>query len=318
MPALRSLSTFNHRKGTLWLVGLWLLILAPFCLANSSLLFKEAQLVLGPELGPNMSMQQTGIGIDYLQRLSDDFGDRALLAFQGRLNWNSPDNRTVFDLYNTYIKLKNPFADWWIGHSRIAYGLNFYFDSHALLLAPLSMTDFGFENDWGTGLTHDTDWGTIAISASLGSGMPLQAEGNHLTSGRISYGLLNRNNFNLGISQAIGSLINNNQVNLLGFDAALLYENYELRAERSTGSKGNLPYHSLFVRGGIKLLDEDRLKVELQRVEQDQGSTFDQISSLGISYLFDENLTFRLMAQTDTMSNDTKFVFQTYFYAPWQ
>ena len=307
MPAARSLSIFNHRAGTLWLAGILLFFSAPFCLADSSLLFKEAQLVLGPELG--MTMQQTSLGIDYLRRLSGDSGDRGLLAFQGRLNWNSPEKRLTFDLYNSYFKLKNPFADWWIGHSRVAYGLNSYFDSHALLLTPLSMADFGFENAWGTGLTRDTDWGNVALSYASNSG---------LASGRISYGVLNQNNFNLGISQAVGSLAGNNEVNLLGFDAAFLYDNCELRAERSTGSKGGLSYHSLLVRGGIKLLEEERLKLEIQRVDLEQGPTYDQTSSLGLSYLFDENLTFRLMAQNDTMSNDTRLVFQTYYYAPWQ
>jgi len=303
MPARRSLSTFK----LVILALLFCSLTAPGSLANSSLLFKEAQIVLGPELNQSMAMQKTSLGIDFIHRISSDTGDRGILAFQGRFNWNSPNKKIDPELYNSYFKIKNTLADWWIGHSRVAYGLNSYFDSHALLLAPLAMADFGFENAWGSGLSRDTDWGTIALAYT-----------DSLASGRISYGVINQNNFNLGVSRASGSLPGNNEVDFLGTDAAFLYENYELRVENTTGSKGSLPYHSFFIRGGLKLLDEERLKLELQKVSLEQGNNLEQTSSLGISYLFDENLAFRMMAQNDPMNGGTKYIFQSYYYAPWQ
>ncbi|KAF0134449.1 MAG: hypothetical protein FD145_674 [Candidatus Saganbacteria bacterium] len=317
MAKARSKSNSNNFATIFLLALVFSLTTAACALANSSLLFKEAQLVIGQGQSQHMPMQESSLGIDYLNRLSGDSGDRALLAFQGRFVWNNGKNRIEPQIYNSYIKFKNPFTNLWLGHSQASYGLNSYFDSHALLLAPLGMTDFGFENDWGAGLLRDTNWGDIAISYTLGSGMSVQAEGNHLASTRISFGVINQRNFNIGLSKANGTLAQNIAVDFTGLDGALLYENYELRVENTSGAKSGLSYHSFLVRGGIKFLEEDRLKLELQQVNSEQGTMSDQATFFGLTYIFDENLTFRLMGQSEAMAKDIKLTFQGYFYTPW-
>ncbi|MCU0641239.1 MAG: hypothetical protein MUC35_04025 [Candidatus Margulisbacteria bacterium] len=307
MAATRSKSSSNIIASALCLALVFCLAVATGALADSALMFKEAQLVLGPGQSSAMPMQQPSLGLDYLQRFSGDAGDRALLAFQGRLAWNGDLNRVEPQLFNSYLKIKNPLADLWLGHSRVAYGLNSYFDSHALLLAPLSMTDFGFENSWGAGVRRDTDWGDLAVSYTA----------NNLISGRVSIGVLNQNNYNLGLSRAQGNLSPNIAVEYTGVDAALLVDNYELRAENTSGARDGAGYHSILVRGGIKLLADDRLKFELQQQNSEQGTLSDRSTALGLTYLYDENLTFRFLGQKETMTNELKLTIQGYYYAPW-
>ncbi|MFH0887297.1 MAG: hypothetical protein V1843_03935 [bacterium] len=337
MPGPRSLSIFSCCIACV--AAVIILLTAHPSYGDSFLLFKEAQLVFGADnilTGPifysqdqDDVMQKPSIGMDYIYRFSDDAGDKAVFALQGRLAWNESYDRRKIEpqLYNAYFKIKNQMADIWLGHSRPAYGLSSYFDSHALLLPTLGMMDLGFDRDWGIGLARDTDWGDIALSATTGSGMPLYAGGNGLFSGRISYGVLNRDNFNLGLSKASGKLLTAMgyeylsgsiyDIDYTGIDAALLYDNYELRGERTWGGKRGQSYNSYFVRAGIKLLEEEDLKIELQLVGMDQGNQSEQVSAACITYILDENLAFRSMYQHSRLMDDNRLIFQCYYYSPW-
>ena len=314
-------------------------VAASVCSADSYLLYKEAQFVLGSELksstgifysqSQNDVMQKPSIGLDYIYKFSDDTGDKAVLYTQARLALNEQGNTRKIEpqLYNAYIKFKNPLSDLWIGHARVPYGLSSYLDSHAQLLPPLGMYDLGFERDWGAGLARDMPWGDIAVSYTTGSGMPLYAASNHLSSARISYGVLSSDNFNVGLSKINGTSVMAMgyevmpealyNIDLTGIDSAVLYENYELRAETSSGSRMGEDYRSSFIRAGIKLLDEELLKIEIQQVSYTQGNETDHIGAVCVSYLYDENTALRLIYQNDELLDDIKIVGQVYHYSPW-
>lgn len=335
MPDIALNSTYKRALAACAIV----FFLAAPSFADSYLLYKEAQFVIGSQLKLPQTiyfsqtqedvMQKPSIGMDYLYRFSDDSGDKAIVALQGRLAWNELDNKRKIEpqLYNAYIKFKNPFADLWLGHARTAYGMSSYFDSHALLLPALGMYDIGFDRDWGVGFLRDLSWGDIAISYTMGSGMPFYGASNHLSSGRVSYGVLNSDNYNVGISKVNGTLVQTMgydvmpemlyDIDLTGVDAAFLYENYELRAENSAGTRMNEPYYSSLIRGSIKLLEEENLRFELQQVAYMQADIANHIGSAGISYLFDQDIAFRLMYQYDELMDDIKVVAQVYYYAPW-
>ena len=338
MPAPGS-RLISNRAAVYILAFFYLIAIARSGVADSSLLYKEAQFVVG--FKPDISqltfysqsqldvMQKPSLGIDYLHRFSDETGDKARFAFQGRLAWNNLGTDRKFEpqIYNAYIKFKNPTADLWLGHARVAYGLSSYFDSHALLLPTLGMSDLGFDRDWGAGLAHDTAWGDLSFSLTTGSGMPLYAGENNLVSGRISWGVLNRDNVNVGLSKASGKLLQPMEydfmpgmiyaVDYTGIDAAFLFENYELRAESTAGSKDAKSYHSFWVRGGIKMLEEEILKLELQATSATLQDLTQRLYSAGIAYLLNEDITLRMMYQTGDPSESAMAVFQCYYYTPW-
>ena len=56
------------------------------------------------------------------------------------------------------------------GTAAPAFGLSSILDSHALLLPTLAMTGYGFDRDWGVGLSKDLAWGNAAASLTAGSG----------------------------------------------------------------------------------------------------------------------------------------------------
>ncbi|MCX5878827.1 MAG: hypothetical protein NTY44_06945, partial [Deltaproteobacteria bacterium] len=200
-------------------IALVLLVLASPAFGKSYLLYLEAQGVGGYDtdkdgpiyysMNPLDVMQKPSVGFDFLQRFSSETGDWGSFALQMRLAYNEAYRATGEDefqvqLYNAFFKYKAGFADLWVGHSRIAFGMASYLDSHALLLQPLAMYGYGYDRDWGVGATRDFEWGNLSVSYSTGTGMPLEFDGNYLMSARISKGVLNRDNYNIGFSSSYG------------------------------------------------------------------------------------------------------------------
>jgi hypothetical protein len=307
--------------------------------ADSYLLYKEAQFVFGSDLksatgiyysqSQDDVMQKPSVGLDYIYKFSDETGDKAAVYAQGRFAWNELDNKRKIEpqLYNAYIKFKNPVSDFWFGHARVAYNLSSYLDSHSLLLQPLGMTDLGFDRDWGMGFLRDFSWGDAALTYTTGSGMPLYVTDTKLLSARVSYGVLNNDGYNIGISKADGTVLqavgyeftqgDKFDINYTGVDGAFLFDNYELRAENTSGARMDEAYNSFMIRGGVKFLDEDALKLELQQTAYTQGGESDHIDSASVSYILDESTTLRAMYISDELTDDIKLVAQVYYYAPW-
>jgi hypothetical protein len=300
--------------------------------ADNSLLYLEMQGVAGYSRQDSKTvyyshmadevMQKPSAGFDYIRRFSSESGDWGMAAVQGRIAYDeNTTDKYQLQLYNAYVKRKFTGFDLWAGHNRPAFGLSSYLDSHGLLLQPLSMEGFGFDRDWGAGLYEVLDAGDIALSATTGSGMPLRADGNYLVSARGSRGVLEKDNYTFGVSASYGKaletmgykVINAEPVKygLLALDFTYLFDNYELRAEACAGERDNRDIYGVLLRLGAGLLDENRLKLELQPVLTDMG-TGESSTNLysGLSYILSDSLTVRSMYS----SNSRTLTGQLYWY----
>jgi hypothetical protein len=317
------------------LIFLLILASADLALAQSSLFYLEAQGVAGYSSAQNKlifysqeqneAMQKPGLGFDYVHRFSKATGDFAVLAIQARLGLNAKGGKTFEpQLYNAYFKYKATIADLWVGHNRPALGLSSFFDTHGSLLQTLTMDGYGFDRDWGVGLSRDFSKGNLGISLTMGSGMPLYFKGNYLLSGRISHGILNQDNYSVGFSAAYGETLDTMGYYLLsldpmlfemlGMDVSYLWNNIENRIEVMAGKKHGENALAFYWRVGINLLEEGRLKLEAQPVVLKEGEETRFDLSAGLSYLATGDLTLRAMYAYDQNLHNSRIVFQIYYY----
>jgi hypothetical protein len=332
----------------LLLMGLILLCLADISQADDHLLFFEAQGIAGYSselhkgifysMNPDAEMQKPSVGFDYIQRFSGESGDVATFALQGRLALtvdaeNGNTKKLEPQIYNAYLKSKilGPYV--WIGHNRPAFGLSSYFDSHGLLLRTLAIEGFGYDRDWGTGINKDFSWGHIAASVTTGSGMPVFFKGgNYMAAARASYGVLSRDNRNLGFSLGYGRTLDTmgyelrdpepQQMRLAGVDFTLLRNNLEHRFDLIGGKWLGENTYAFSYRFGVNLDQEGRLKIEAQPAYWKYGGdkTFEQ--SLCFSVAATSNLTVRLgyfyehTRNDNGTTNENKVLLQLYYYRP--
>jgi hypothetical protein len=307
--------------------------------AKSYLLYLEAQGVGGYDSvkdGPvyySMNaldvMQKPSVGFDYLQRFSSETGDWGSFALQMRFAYNEPYKTSGEDefqtqIYNAFFKYKAGFADLWIGHSRIAFGLGSYLDSHGLLLQPLDMYGYSYDRDWGVGATRDFEWGNVSFSYSTGTGFPLRFDGNYLFSARAAYGVLSRDNYNIGFSSSYGKPLETIGYDVLspepvktflvGTDFTYLWNNIENRFEAVAGEKGNENTYALLWRIGVNFLEEDRLKLEFQPVYRYIGGDWNHEFNGGVTYKLTSDFTLRGLYTYDGEMKDNRFVVQIYWY----
>jgi hypothetical protein len=270
-------------------------------------------------------MQKPGLGFDYILRLSGKSRDIGTLAFQARMAYDAEEVGNVqFQLYNASFRYKAGFGDIWAGHSRPALGLSSSLDSHALLLPTLAMTGYGFDRDWGLGMSRDFAWGTTAASLTAGSGMPLRLKGNYLAAARVSIGVLGRDNYSAGLSMAGGKILDIMGYQLMSddpidfrcvsSDLTYLWNNLEGRAEVLAGKKDGKNVLALFGRLGMNLFEEGRLKIEAQPVVMKAGRDWRTLLSCGVSLQATADLAFRAMVQHESAGKDTRIVFQVYYY----
>ncbi len=304
-------------------------------LAQGFLFYLEAQGVTGYStaqeewifysMSQPAAMQKPSLGFDYVQRFSKATGDFAVLALQGRLAWNAEDDgRLEPQLYNAYVRFKFSFADLWAGHNRPAFGLSSVFDTHALLLQTLAMDGYGYDRDWGLGLSRDLPKGNWSLSLTTGSGMPLHLRGNYLLSGRIAFGVLGQDNWSLGLSGAYGKALETmgyevvssdpRALRLAGADFSFYWNNLENRLEAMAGSKFGENALAASWRLGVNFLEENRLKWEIQPVlKKEGGETMLEIST-GVTYLVTGDLALRIMYAYEREIKDSRVVFQIYYY----
>ena len=320
-------------------IALILLVSASPAFAKSYLLFLEAQGVGGYSeendeaiyysMNPVDVMQKPSVGFDYLQRFSSETGDWGSFALQMRLAYNEDYRATgeeefQVQIYNAFFKYKAGFADVWVGHNRIAFGLASYLDSHALLLQPLAMYGYGYDRDWGVGMTRDFEWGNLSLSYSTGSGMPLEFDGNYLISGRASYGVLSRDNYNIGVSSTYGKPIDTigyekimpdpMRTFLYGADFTYFLNNIENRFEAVAGEKMEEDTYAFLWRIGVNFLEEDRLKLEFQPVYRNFEGDWNYELNGGITYKLTSDIALRGVYTYDAEMNDNRVVFQIYWY----
>jgi hypothetical protein len=303
--------------------------------AQGSLFYLEAQAVAGYSsaaddaifysMSQEDAMQKPSIGFDWLQRLSGESRDFGVIGLQARLAYNhEPDRELELQIYNAWFRYKAGFANLWIGHDRPAIGLSSYFDTHGLLLPTLAMMGWGFDRDWGVGFARDFTWGNLAGSFTTGSGMPLDFKGNYLASARISKGVLEQQNYNLGLSAAYGDILETMGYELMSpdpvpfhmasIDLAYLWTRYESRLEFMAGERMDEPSYALFWRFGVNLLEENRLKLEVQPVLWKVMGESSYTLATGLSYQATADLALRAMYQYTDTEKENRFVLQVYYY----
>lgn len=308
---------------------------APPLRASSYLLYVELQGVAGystaarkavfASMSANEVMQKPSLGFDYVQRFSGATRDIAILAIQGRLAWNADGERAVEpQLYNAYLKLKTGLADIWVGHNKPKFGLSDALDNHGALLQPLSMMGFGFDRDWGVGLEREFARGGAGLSLTTGTGMPLETKGTYLLAGRLTRNILSQDNFSYGVSAALGSVgdyegykkMSDAPMKLLlaGADLTWRRDTWEHSLEILAGNRDERGALAVFWRTGVGLLEESRLKLEIQPVFIAARGESSLRLSAGASYQPHPDWTFRAMAAYDGSMKDTKIIFQFYYY----
>jgi len=322
------------KKGT-WL-GLFAFGFTPaLAFSSSYLLYFEAQGIAGYGTASRNiifysidlmeAMQKPSLGFDLIQKFSGKRGDVVTLAVQARLAFNAEGEKTLEpQLYNAYVRLKTKPADIWVGHNRPKFGLASSLDSHSLLLQPLSMNGFGFDRDWGLGGERDFSWGNAGLSLTTGSGMALRLRRSYFLAGRTAFGVLSRDNFSLGLSAGYGRLLEVMGYHILseeplrflmaGFDLTWLWNNWENRVELLAGERNGESSAAFLWRLGLSLLEESRLKVELQPVVYKADHQILGHFSVGVAYLLSPDWTLRFMTQRDRERQETRFIFQVYYY----
>ncbi|MDR1941347.1 MAG: hypothetical protein LBQ47_03390 [Endomicrobium sp.] len=310
-------------------------LISPLSLeASSSLLFLEVQAIAGYSSVEDKiiyhsgrrqdPMQKNSLGFDLIKKFSSSNSDFLTAALQLRTAFDDNENRAQLQIYNAYLKLKTSFADVWVGHNRISYGLESYWDTHADLLQPLSMFGFGYDRDWGAGISKDTKNGNIQFSLTSATGMALKFDGNYLITSRISKGVLSYDNYNIGLSVMSGNVFDSmgweimgnlpHEVLLFGADFAYNRNNVEHKAQITAGKKMDEDAYAGLYRLSFNFLEENKLKLEGQGVYTQLGDIKNYYLSAQAAYKINADLTSRITYARDIESKENKIVMQLYYY----
>lgn len=331
----RTCSIFSKR---LPLLALALLAISTPAYGDSHLLYFEAQGIAGYSslqskaiyysMNPDAEMQKPSVGFDYLHRFSGETGDWGSFGLQGRLAlsvYEDGSKKLEPQIYNAWFKAKTPLSDVWIGHNRPALGLGSYFDSHPLILRTLPIQGFGYDRDWGVGTYRDFSWGNLQLSATTGSGMPVYLKGNYMLAGRVAYGVLNEDNYTLGLSASYGRTLDTmgyelrdsepRDMNLFGADFAYLRNNLEHRFDIFAGQWLEQDTVAMMYRFGVLFGPEQRMRIEIQptywRIDSETW-----LLSACFSALVTPDLTFRTMYEYNDVEDDHRVIAQLYYYLP--
>jgi hypothetical protein len=326
------------------IVCLVFLVAAGSARASDHLLYFEAQGIAGYSselekpiyysMNPDAEMQKPSLGFDYIKRFSGEYGDWGTFALQFReavvVDGEEGPNETKWEpqVYNAYFKVKTPGPYVWIGHNRPALGLGAYFDSHGLTLRTLPIQGFGYDRDWGAGLYKDYSWGDLSASFTTGSGMPVYTRGNSMSAARISYGVLSRDNFNMGFSLGYGKTLDTMgyelrdpeplKMGLAALDAAYVINRFEHRLDALTGKWLNQKTFAAMYRLGFNVDPEGLLKIEAQPTYWKWGDEKEFLMTLCFSSQVTTNLAVRLMPSYQNNTKDKRIILQLYYYRPIQ
>ncbi len=313
-----------------------LLFASPKLLANSNILFLEAQAVGSWSFEdeewrhyshhPHDAMQKPSIGMDYIGRFGSSTRDWGYVALQFRLAWDDSEKANIQpQLYNAFANLKANDFDFWIGHNKPALGLSSSLDNHALLMMDNSMSGLNFDRDWGFGLLVDRSITTTRLSLTTGSGMPLYAKGNYLLSGRLSHADISRDNYSIGVSGAWGEVLKSMGYEIMhdkrshelavgGFDTSLRYLDWELKTDLIYGSYDKSKAYAALGRIGRFLLPEERALWEFQAQFSELKSNRQQVYSTGLMYRINKDFTIRAVYSHTEPSSVQGLALQIYYY----
>jgi len=304
--------------------------------ASDSVLFLETQMVGGYSslqnqtvyysMDSNHALQKPSVGIDYFRKISSGSGEWGTLSFQGRVaHDDANDNHIETQIYNAYIQHDFWFGDIWAGHNKPSFGLNAALDSRAALIQTLTAEGLGFGWDWGAGYYTQFSGGDISVSFTSGSGFMMYYQGNYLFSTRFSYGILNKDNYSIGLSFSNGNIFDMVDYHRLsdtlysatsgGVDFSWNIKKIELKCESIIGSMGCNDINGTLVRVGYNLLKDNRMKLELQPMVSstiDNGQDYKIYS--GITYMLSRFFTIRAMYEYNHFNNDHLTIGQLYYY----
>jgi hypothetical protein len=212
----------------------------------------------------------------------------------------------------------------WLGHNKPAYGLNAILDTHSALIQTLTAEGIGFERDWGMGLYSTYGEGDISVTFTSGSGYMIYLSGNYLINTRLSYGILERDNYTVGMSFGNGQIYDmvdyHRMSDILypstsgGVDFSWNLKRFEVKFEASIGTMGSNDVNGTLLRIGYNLIPKNKLKIEVQPVLSrtiDEGPAYKMYS--GISYALTDYLAIRAMYEYNNFTNDHTTITQVYF-----
>ncbi|MBI3599826.1 MAG: hypothetical protein HY097_04180 [Nitrospinae bacterium] len=320
--------------------------------AGSSLFYWEINLFQGYSrndgwtgTGPNELKKS--IGVEDYRRFSGDYGDWLVTDLQIRLTYNSNiglNDALDLEIHNAYARFKLLYgrADIWVGHWEPAFGQESQIDTYPDILETLYMKNIGFKQDWGIGVRGAFPWWDYKITATNGSGMGIQFEGNYLFAGRIGIGDPSFDNYNLGFSALYGKTIDSMGKRLvssdtplkrrIGIDVSLFYGSFELRGEAVYGTEDEKDVAGTWARIYYFLTPDQKWRMDMQyqnwyhnlnKKGVVDSAAYAETSSaqvLGFSYKLNAPYLLRIYYAHDiegrTGKEDDKVMFQLYYYYP--
>ncbi|MCP4230989.1 MAG: hypothetical protein GY771_12700 [bacterium] len=239
--------------------------------------------------------QRPGIGFEYFQVFSGEYGDIAKTDVQVRLtadpdgSFESPYIVTPFygnddtplpavwlELHNAYIhfKLNRGRSDVWLGHRDVPFGLEPKLDTHGSLLQSFALESIGFKKDWGGGVIGRFEYWDYSVAVGLGSGMLITYSGNWLAAGRVGILDPDRSDVAFGFSGFYGEPLPTMGLMVMprdaiertlgGFDVTIREGRFSALSEVLYGKNGEKRVSGVWLRLGAEFPDWHWLTVNTQ------------------------------------------------------
>ncbi|MDR2426718.1 MAG: hypothetical protein LBD46_06035 [Endomicrobium sp.] len=310
------------------------LIFSSYIYAESSLFFGEVQSIAGYSSMDNKmiyrsghekdTMQKNSIGFDLIKKFSSKTRDILTAALQLRVAYDDSEEKAQLQIYNAYLKVKTSIGDISLGHNRVAFGLESYWDTHGELIQPLQMYGFGYDRDWGIVFSKDTDNGNVQFALTSGTAMALRFKNNWLATSRISKGVLSYDNYTLGLSVMAGNILETmgytimseetSEIGLAATDFAYNHNNFEHKAQVNVGKITDDMACAGLYRLSLNFLEENKLKLEWQYVYTRRADFDNHYIDAAINYKINSDITTRLAYSWQREMNDNKIAAQFYYY----
>lgn len=278
------------------------------------------------------AMQKPSLGLDWVQKISNEERDIATLSFQCRVAYLQEEkNHWEAQVYNAWIKYKSPLSDIWVGHGKPASGASYWLDNHALLLPDMSMYGFIYDRDWGGGTSKDTNWGNLSLSLTTASGMKLYSNRNYLMAGHVSYGVLNQDNYTIGATVQHGKVLETAGYHIMhnkklheetytGIDVGYRYNNLDSVIDTYAGTfypestNDHMKAWAIMWRTGVQLLPEEKLKLEGQLGWWQIIKKHHTDYATGLTWKMNADWAIRVMYDYHVLTKESKTFVQVYYY----